>query len=347
MMRETNTIKRAPGRAVKATAKLGAAGATIFAIGWFFLTMSPAGEVQESQADIVDLELLAPETNTQKFVSALDDLGHEQPRIYDYNGADIYFSTRATSTPPRELIEEYQRAFVNRGVNSKVWDSRTDYLQHARDNTLPRAAGERVAAMLSGELQVVFHDENRVIMTAALLDAERAEQHAKKSPDGVAHFDQFFQSHRHIDATWDPVHQRTLVTATWSDEDFDIRKTMPTALQPTGMTTSSDRDVPTCIGCERLTRFAATANDAPYVKQVFETSRGPQEIKAFYERAMSSRGWRSMPTSQISARVRHQLPEKFGDQIGLQFSRGTTFVTITIQIDEETNKTVISTMMTD
>lgn len=347
MTRDHNTTRRELGGALEATAKLGVAGATIFAIGWVFLTMNPAGEVKESQADIVDLQLLAPETNTQKFVSALDDLGHEQPRIYDYNGADIYFSTRATSTPPRELITEYQRAFVNRGVNSKIWDSRTDFLEHSKKGTLDVAADERTAAMLAGELQVVFHDENRVIMTAALLDIERAKKRAKLDPNDVISFEELFQSHRYIDATWDPVHQRTLVTATWSDENFDIRKTMPAKLQPHGMATSSDRDVPTCIGCERLTRFAATANDAPYVKQIFETSRGPQEIKEFYERAMSSRGWRSMPTSQISARLRHQRPEQFGDQIGLQFSRGTTFVTITIQTDEETGKTVISTMMTD
>jgi hypothetical protein len=102
----------------------------IVGAGWAILTLNPPTEsmdgegvtlVKEGRADIVTSSL-AERTSTQKFASALENLGHEAPRVYDYNGNTVYFSTREVmGKRPEEILQEYQHEFVVQGINSKQY----------------------------------------------------------------------------------------------------------------------------------------------------------------------------------------------------------------------------------
>ena len=326
------------------TVKLGIAGATICAIGWAFLTFGPEGEVQESQADIHDLALLAPLDNTQRFVKALDNLGHEKPRIYNYNGTQVYFSTRASDKKPRALIREYQEAFVEEGVNEKVYDVRVDLdaLAAKGEDAIQKEADARVKAMLNGEVQVIYHDDNRVIMASALLDRSKAPP-TKVTPkqDGTAELDfdfkEVFTAHRYIEATWHPVRKETVVTASWGDESFDIEKTLPTSQQdPTTrmQNAATDLDVPSCLGCERVTRFATDANDKPYVFQVFDSPQNKDQVADFYRKAMTGRGWQESKHAKHLENFSFEHADEVEGGKVLQFKRGIQNVTLTIHPSE-------------
>ena len=337
---------------VGALLKLGFAGATIVAIAALFVVLHPDGGVQETQADIIDLELLAPQTSTQKFVAALDDLGHEKPRIYNYNGTQLYFSTRMTPKRPEELIDEYQRVLVERGVNSKPWGIELDRELLKDPAALQKRANARRAAAIEGEVQLSYHDPSRMIMNGALLRGEHIHLvHDEQANDiAIQNFHKLFKMHRYIEAEWNPIQQKTVVTATWSDEDFDVSKTLPDAFQ-TEDTLSTDNapdlDIPSCIGCVRLTRFATEANDKPYVKQVFSApSSRPEDIATFYKEAMPRSGWRLLPGQSLDQRISAQH-DKFAYSRLLTFQRAGQFATIAVHPDEQGTGSMVSTMLTD
>ena len=111
-------------------ARVCVAGMVIVGAGWAILTLNPPTEsadgqgvtlVTEGHADIVTSSL-ADRTSTQKFASAMENLGHEAPRVYDYNGNTVYFSTREVQGKrPEEILQEYQHEFVVQGINSKQY----------------------------------------------------------------------------------------------------------------------------------------------------------------------------------------------------------------------------------
>lgn len=342
-------------RALVSGLKLGAAGATIFAIGWAFLTLAPSGEVADSQADIADFALFAPETHTQRFANSLKELGHEPPRVYNYNGNDVYFSTRSTPKRPRELILEYQEEFVRQGVNSQVWDVREDLGELARQGRLEQEADARMSAMLDGELQVLYHDPNRMIMASALLDAGRLgpeDVQPRVGPDGEpvlgVKFDKVFQSHNYIEANWNPIEQETTVTASWSDEDFDIAKALPRDPHDPAQDVAPDPDVPACIGCTRLTRFAAQSEqEKPFVKQIFVSTQSPRQLERFYELAMRNRGWDAPKNAETLKELMGTRRDDFDFSKVLHFHRDGEFLTISIQPGEAYGETFVTTMITD
>lgn len=339
-MKSTNKKTNLIADAMLGTVKLGIAGATICAIGWAFLTFGPEGEVKESQADIHDLALMAPLDNTQRFVKALDNLGHEKPRIYNYNGTQVYFSTRASEKKPRDLIQEYQRAFVEEGVNKKVYDVKVDLdaLAAKGEDALQKEADARIKAMLDGEVQVVYHDDNRVIMASALIDRSKAPPtKVTQKPDGTTELDfdfkEVFTAHRYIEASWHPIRNETVVTASWGDESFDIKKTLPTSQQDPmarSQNAAADLDVPSCLGCERVTRFATDANDKPYVFQVFDSPQSEDQVANFYRKAMTGRGWQESKHSKHLDRFAFEHAEDVEGGKVLQFKRGIQNVTLTI-----------------
>lgn len=100
---------------------------TVAALGWAFVALNPPGEdgettigVQESQADIFSMSF-AERTSTQKFQTALDRLGHESPRVYDYNGNTVMFSTNQKRGTLKQVAREYMRTFAEEGVNPQVF----------------------------------------------------------------------------------------------------------------------------------------------------------------------------------------------------------------------------------
>ena len=109
-------------------ARVGLTMLVIAGAGGAILTLNPPQEssqddgitlVSEGHADIVTTQL-TDRSSTQKFTAALEKMGHEPPRVYDFNGNTVYFSTREVmGKTPEDLLQDYQEAFVVQGVNSR------------------------------------------------------------------------------------------------------------------------------------------------------------------------------------------------------------------------------------
>ena len=347
--------------AMKTTLKLTACTALVIGLGALFLLASPKqGGLPVAEATIVDFDFMAPRTNTQKFAAALDLLGHEKPRVFDYNGTQVFFSTASFQKPPHDLIRRYQQTFVQEGVNSKMWD--VDDPIPTGEDAQKLALIHRAGAMLSGEIQVIHHDDDHVIMAGALIDQTAPNaliptgKQEGTTLEVEADFSKIFKSHRHIDLEWHPIRQETVVTASWSDETFEIQKTQPAAyLDPMTQHLSPDPDVPPCLGCERLTRFAAESEgDKGFVKQIFATPQDAQSVALFYRTAMTQRGWAlsEINSTMHTIRASHALVDSPQEEdatsaqpLTLQFTKEGRFLTFVIT--PEDTQTMISVMNTD
>lgn len=148
----------------------------VCAIAAAFLVLNPSSQgdgglgVESSQADVLWMTPFE-RTNTQKFAGALQDLGHEPPRAYDLNGNDVYFSTRTTYKSPERLVEEYQRAFVEQGLNSRMWMQSTDQFSRLKGSeALRKRYRERSEASVNGEILPAVVRDDYMSMTGMVFD---------------------------------------------------------------------------------------------------------------------------------------------------------------------------------
>ena len=118
MSKKTTTVRKS----LRNVLKLGVSGAFLTGIAASIVLFSPQQDqkndqevslvVKESNADLAWFSPMNP-GKTQRFAMALDELGHEPPRLYDLNNNEVYFSTRPVrGKNPREIMAEYQRKFV-------------------------------------------------------------------------------------------------------------------------------------------------------------------------------------------------------------------------------------------
>ncbi|QDG51800.1 hypothetical protein FIV42_13915 [Persicimonas caeni] len=145
-----------------------------------FLVLNPSSQdggvgVESSQADVLWMTPFE-RTNTQKFAGALQDLGHEPPRAYNLNGNDVYFSTRTSHKSPELLLEEYQRAFVEHGLNSRMWMQSTDQFSRLRGSEAHKKRyAERSEAAINGEILPAVVNNDYMSMTGMVFDKGDAE----------------------------------------------------------------------------------------------------------------------------------------------------------------------------
>ncbi len=158
--------------------KVGASLLTICGIGWGIITLSPSDsdtsehvmEVKESRADVLWPLVSAP-SHTQRFASALGDLGHEPPRVYDLNGNEVFFSTRTTHKMPDELVAEYQRKFVEQGINTKMrMTSPLSVSQLDPNEAVNTRFDELAEASMNGEVLPMRVSKQYMMMSGLLID---------------------------------------------------------------------------------------------------------------------------------------------------------------------------------
>lgn len=173
---------------------------TVGALGWGFVALNPPDEngeasigVQESQADIFSMSF-AERTSTQKFQAALDDLGHEKPRVYDYNGNTVLFSTNQMRGTLDEVFDEYMLEFAEEGVNPEV------FVRNAERGT-PLYKTMLEASVNGGVIPWVQRDDY-MAMGGAVLDAdvkstgelnERLETQQKDFGELLENFEQAYE----------------------------------------------------------------------------------------------------------------------------------------------------------
>lgn len=128
--------------------------------------------LRESNADIFAMSFAQP-TNTEKFGSALEQLGHEPPRVYRANQNAVFFSTAVFhNRRPNEVLREYQEEFVRQGINKSVHLTPVSTL--ARQNTA--AADAEIQAIeeaaMSGEIIPYQVGRNGMSMGGTVMDLD-------------------------------------------------------------------------------------------------------------------------------------------------------------------------------
>ncbi len=342
---------------VTSLGKILLAGATIAAIWTLMLVVSDEGEptVKEADADIMSLAM-GGETNTDKFVDALDNLGMDEPRPYDWNGNKVFFSTQLTNESPEQVLVRFQREFVRAGINSKPFDDSVRPADSSIDpnrwQAMPKDQAEdaseqleerwdRDSAFFGGGIVPITVDKDYVAMAGTVSKSQAKdgfdflkELHKKKGKPLTEHVGAM----RFIEAT--NVGKGTRVNAIWSDEDIEFSKF--TATEKASNVSMSAR-IPSCMGCTRLMRFAGEAEEEQgYVMNIYEGTLSVGETVEFYERAMANRGWRLAKSTTMLRRLEQQGVKPRTNGEVLSFEKDGEFATILVH--PEAGKTSVQVM---
>lgn len=326
--------------------KLALCGASLVAIA-VGIVLFGGGEVEQSRADIFALDG-AGASNTARFEDTLRSLGHTQPRSYDFNGNEVSFSTRHTRKDPRRLVEQYQRAFVRRGINQESYlgfpGSESDEGDERDEGGVSTELQKRREALMSGQIVPLEIEENYVMMGGTLVSGKPQtrtafrEELREQTPERLA---EMFAGYRSIEIFRDEESGSTSVTAAWSRGDFDIKKHMPEQY-PRRRGVDPDPLVPACLGCLRQMRFAGRANTRPDDLSIFRSNRPPEQVARFYDEVMKNRGWRRTPTSRTLEGLLDPAGDIEGAAIFRRYQRGDRDVTISIRSHPEHNETTVT-----
>lgn len=174
-------LKHLP-KPIRGFVKLAGAGAVVIALFWVIVSFYPStkrGEiltVKESQADIFALSF-GPATNTEKFGSALEMLGHEPPRVYRVNENAVFFSTALHhNRRPNDVLREYQEEFVRQGLNSEVHSLPVSDLAKLGTPGANQKIEAIEKAAMSGEIIPYVVDGKTLAMGGTVMDLPTGDQ---------------------------------------------------------------------------------------------------------------------------------------------------------------------------
>ncbi len=304
--------------------KLALAGAILCGTGWAILTQDVAadaslGDVPEAQADIVDGAVV----DGTEFTRAIASLGFK-PRAYDMNGNVMYFATgTAPGKSPHQVMNIIQDEMVEYGVNSKNWLgeaplagslAKSDFQQtfdpakgFDRSKLESIDNGGISAAMLNGELVPIQNDKNYIATAGVTPGRDVKEVVADfQAAGGRSPIRDFTGGYRFVDATGEPGEDSSMVTAVWTDENFDAKKMDNRAFkqQP------ADPNVPACVGCEREFRFQSLQKDEPFRNNKWTAKNASMDnTYDFYQTAMANRGWSESGVQAKLSRLGQYFPE--------------------------------------
>lgn len=318
MLRET-TMNDTIRNTFVTLAKFGLAGAVIFGIAMVILTQDSSpkaapGQVKSAEADIVDLA----GKDGSEFTRAMLSLGFK-PRAYDLNGNVMYFASGYVDRKtPTQVMNTVQEEMVNYGVNSRNWlkeeplaksvatPAMADKAQKNPDMLEPYV--DHATAMLAGEV-VPLRKERDYISVGSVTGAQDVQQtmedYAEVGAEKKPLRDQL-GGYRFIDATAEPELDRTMMTAVWTDDEFDPAKMENRAFkqQP------ADPAVPACMGCERNFRMQSLNKGENFNQNMWTThNQGMDRTYRFYQQAMANRGWRESGVQSKLNKLADVLPE--------------------------------------
>jgi hypothetical protein len=323
-----------------AIVKLVVCGSSILLVGWAILVFE-GSEVDPANADIVSLSPV-PLSNTARFENSLDDLGHSEPRIYDYNGNEVAFSTKYTDKKSGRLIEEYQRAFVRHGLNEESYYRTVDRNAPDAEQKVAEQQRKQRAAMLSGQPVPLAIGESYSVMGAALVAGKpdtRSELKGRLANPSTDKLQNFYQGFRLIEIFRDPSSGTASVTAAWSRGSFDLNKHEPRQR----VSQSNSDPVPSCPGCKQVMAFSGQANAAPNTVNVFGTNLAENKALEFYDRKMDQQGWERSSGGQMLDRFMSQMKGAGASPTLRRYKRGAQNVTVGVRPHPTLDKTMITT----
>lgn len=299
--------------------KLALAGGVICAIGFVVVAQdaspdSTPGEVRSAQADIADL---ASGRDGTEFSRAMLALGFK-PRTYDLNGNVMHFASGyVEDKTPTEAMNIVQEEMVQYGVNSRNWLKEAPLARSVANQEMadrlreqPEAIDrhqEQAEAMLDGELVVMRHERDYI--SVGSVDPRKGMDEVWSdyaAAGGEKPMRDQLGAYRFVDATAEPELNRTLMTAVWTQKEFDSAKLENRAFkqQP------ADPNVPACVGCERSFRMQSLDSDEHFNHNLWTTrDQSLDRTYEFYSRAMAARGWRESGVQAKLNRLAVHLPE--------------------------------------
>lgn len=304
--------------------KLTTAGVLLCGIGWVILTqdVTPQAEIEvaPARADIID----AVFKDGNEFTRAMASLGFA-PRAYDMNGNVMYFASGySEDKTPHEVMNIVQEQLVFYGVNSKNWLehepvaeqlAKHGEYQQIFDPTKPydkekfrKLENDGMSnAMLKGEVVPMRSDSNYIMMGGVTPNKDVGKIVKEYQNAGArSPIRDYLGGYRFIDATAEPGERRTMITAVWTDEDFDAKKMDNRAFkqQP------ADPNVPACVGCQREFRVQSLQENEPFRQNKWTAKNaGMDDTYSFYQRAMASRGWRESGVQQKLSKLAEFFPQ--------------------------------------
>ncbi len=312
--------------------KLGLAGATICAIAGIVAVYQPDGTIQDSQADILDLSMIEL-SNSAKFASALDNLGHDDPQSFSINGNVVHFSVNYSRKHPRELFKDYQEEFVRQGLNDKVWTDET-----------ARGTGNQMLldGMTGGVVPTIRRGDDYYAMGGVLPanDADDEEGLLDLGRSQNSEHRKVFKGHHFVEMFWDREKLRSTVTASWSDENFDYLKMIGAKNDDVDV----DVEVPSCPSCSRISRVRDLDPGRSYSSNIYAGTKSQRELIDFYRTAMTQRGWLETEASSMFTKMRPYVEFQGDEASFLQFTKGGRFLTI-VGYPGERGKTVVHTVL--
>lgn len=344
-------------QAIFGSVKLLFAACTIVAIGAVFLTMNPSPEepVKKAEADIFELGM-GPGDKQDLFVESLKELGMEKPRPYDWNGNKFYFSMKQTKQPPLEVMREFQEKFAEKGVNSKPhlqsipplaqFGTMTEFKNLPLDKQRDKAKVleknmEWMDDFFNGGVVPIEANEDYMSMSGSTpkLDSANALDYLMKKSRAKLSLEDSVKAMRFIDATRDPRSGLTTVTATWSDRELDIKKL---SNRSDTAHLSVDADIPSCMGCERMMRFAGEGNESGYKDNIFAGHVSPDQMISFYDRALKARGWDESPTARVLEGISKKgIGEIETGAIVRHYSMGPRFLTVMAYREQHSSRSIV------
>lgn len=355
-------------------AKLGLAGASIAAIAAMVMLGAPSTEhvVAPAQADILDLFPRAARSD-----SAFSQLMYDEGiagRPFDYNGNMVFFGAKTASDSPRHGLNNLQQKFVERGINEKVHlkslseqgllhsfdEEHVQALLELKDPSAKPSSlfdtmskedlarrGALASDVLNGEIIPILNHDDYISMSGIIpkkkgqkVDPMTLNQKWKPNANGVVDLMDHTKGHRFIDLTREE-DGSTTTTATWADKDFNAHKIKP---DYDGANTSSDTEVPACIGCSRTFRIEGlNKNNDPFTTNQYLTQGRPDEVSEFYEQAMTRRGWKRATSQTPLFDLSQKVPSLQGLHTDVMlFERDNQYVNVFLTDDgEETSVTTL------
>jgi hypothetical protein len=330
--------------------KLAFCGATIAMVAWAIVIVDGSGDVKETSADLLSLSPV-PMTNTARFEEALDGLNHSEPRVFDHNGNEIGFSSRTTRKRPTRLLADYQRAFVEAGINERTYlgrpgaDVDPDKPVDDRLRAADQEALVRQEAMMSGQVIPLDIDKERVSMGSVLVEGKPQTRRALREQfkeTGPKNLGELYDGYRYIVAERDEESGVTSVTAAWSRGEFDMERNRPKTGRE-ARKLDEQTGIPTCVGCSRVTDFSGQANAVDDHVAIFGSRRDPGQLTHFYDQAMRQRGWKRTSTNRMLDSVL-DYAEQAPDRLRLrQYERNGEMTTIGIRQSPGLDKSTITT----
>lgn len=198
---------------------------------------------------------------------------------------------------------------------------------------------------------VMYHQQHNAKRYAALVEVIEAQGLTSCSAvrEGVSAFagmrvDDFtrrIKAFRSIEAWHDAPGNVTHITATWSDESFDMTKTQPTRFGAFADTDAA-RKVPACPGCRRTWAFGGTGDERGYSSNILLSPSNIALTADFYVNALTNEGWEIPESDVVADEIARIHGVQKTDSRWLRFARGNEHLAIHLEADA-VGRTIVRT----